>query len=95
MAYPTAIIMVYTVGLLLMAEQYDERSTMAREASRAHAGQRTEHDGRREAARLLHDPVLHALHAIGSPASTSACRTPSRSAWWPSRRSTSPPRGRG
>lgn len=52
-------------GIALMAERHDLAAEEARIAREVQGVQRAQTEGRREAARILHDHVLHALHAIG------------------------------
>ncbi len=61
---PTMAFLLASEGLLRMAHRREQEARLARVARTAHVAQNLESDARREAARLLHDHVLHALHAV-------------------------------
>lgn len=61
---PLAIFYLFGRGLLSMARDHDRAGERVAALRASHTAQRAEHEGRREAARILHDHVLHALHAV-------------------------------
>lgn len=63
-AVPIANILLFGQGLLSMANLVDRQEERRRDAEKTEAEERSESEGRREAARILHDHVLHALHAL-------------------------------
>ncbi|WP_420176767.1 sensor histidine kinase [Luteococcus sp. OSA5] len=64
--YPMLIILTFSLGLTNMAQEHDEAARRAEQARQRQQRQRLETEARREAARLLHDHVLHALHALAA-----------------------------
>lgn len=61
---PVVILYLFGGGLLQMAREHDHAQERLQALRASHAAEREEQEGRREAARLLHDHVLHALHAV-------------------------------
>lgn len=66
---PVAMMALFGYGLDILARQADHQIARRLRAERSQEQERTEGDATREAARLLHDHVLHALHAISRGAS--------------------------
>ncbi|GAA1391624.1 sensor histidine kinase [Luteococcus peritonei] len=62
---PPVLLFLFGRGLGTMAREHDRANERIQQLRSVHTAQRAEHEGRREAARILHDHVLHALHAIG------------------------------
>lgn len=61
---PVAMMALFGYGLDLLARQADHQMARRLRAEHSREVERAEKDASREAARLLHDHVLHALHAI-------------------------------
>lgn len=81
-AEPLVTLEVFAAGLLAMARRHDASAAQATEVRARQAEQAIEDEGRREAARLMHDHVLHALHAVaedralvGAAQAVDECRT--------------------
>ncbi len=62
---PIALITLFGQGILDLADLADHQARRRLVAQRSEQDARAEADAHREAARLLHDHVLHALQAIG------------------------------
>ncbi|WP_394276857.1 sensor histidine kinase [Luteococcus sp.] len=67
---PLLLVLMFGDGLLQMASSLQATLDEQHRVRMLHAEQRSQVEDRREAERLLHDHVLHALHAISRPAST-------------------------
>lgn len=63
---PVAVMVLFGDGLLQMAGRNDEMLSRRRTAQRQRADEEMRTDARHESARLMHDHVLHALHALAS-----------------------------
>ncbi|MGO4957682.1 ATP-binding protein [Luteococcus sp. Sow4_B9] len=64
--YPIVILLSFSLGLISMAEEHDATAARTEKARSTQRHQQAETEARREAERLLHDHVLHALHAIAA-----------------------------
>lgn len=67
---PLLLVLMFGDGLLQMAGSLQATLDEQHRVRMRHADQRAQVEDRREAERLLHDHVLHALHAISRPSST-------------------------
>lgn len=61
---PVVMVLIFGDTMIISAEARNRTLTHSEEARRAHEEQDLEERTRREAARVLHDHLLHALHAI-------------------------------
>ncbi|WP_420176797.1 sensor histidine kinase [Luteococcus sp. OSA5] len=61
---PIAILLLFCDGLLDLARRSDAATSTRQAAEQEHDTITAQTEGKREAARLLHDHVLHALHAL-------------------------------
>lgn len=61
---PLVTVFLFGDGMLRLAERHDAVAAKVRDARISQLAQTAETEGRREAARVLHDHVLHALHAV-------------------------------
>lgn len=61
---PAAMLLLFCDGLLGLAIRGDQEESRRLQAERQRADEVAQAMGRREAARLLHDHILHALHAL-------------------------------
>lgn len=61
---PVALFVIFGDALLRIAHSSDEQMERREQAEVRRERERLESEGRQEAARLLHDHVLHALHAL-------------------------------
>lgn len=64
---PVGVTLLFGEALLEAVRARDESRRRSQQAAAAHQQQELEAGARREAARMLHDHVLHALHALSRP----------------------------
>ncbi|WP_460706170.1 hypothetical protein [Luteococcus sediminum] len=88
---PVLLLVLFCDGLAVIAQNSDDHIWEREQAELGHTARQLQVEAERESARLLHDHVLHALHAIsreslqvGAQDVAEECRTAS-SAPWPTR----------